>query len=58
MGEIVAAFGVCHSPHLLTPPPDENPEHQELSIPAMRRLGKVLDETQPDVRRKTERGRV
>jgi len=42
MGEIVAAFGVCHSPHLLTRPPDENPEHQELSIAAMRQLGKIL----------------
>ena len=49
MGEIVAAFGVCHSPHLLTRPPDENKEHQELSIGAMRKLGKLLDETKPDV---------
>ena len=49
MGEIVAAFGVCHSPHLLTRPPDENREHQELSIGAMRQLGKILDETRPDV---------
>src|SRR5262249_52675715 len=49
MGEIVAAFGVCHSPHLLTRPPDENPEQQEISIRAMRQLGKVLDETKPDV---------
>src|SRR5437867_3143738 len=49
MGEIVTAFGVCHSPHLLTRPPDENPEHQELSIAAMDKLGKLLDETQPDV---------
>src|SRR4026208_1726737 len=48
MGEIVAAFGVCHSPHLLTRPPDENPVHQELSIRAMRQLGKILDETKPD----------
>jgi aromatic ring-opening dioxygenase catalytic subunit (LigB family) len=48
MGEIVAAFGVCHSPHLLTRPPDENKEHQELSINAMRQLGKILDETKPD----------
>src|SRR5439155_11775551 len=47
MGEIVAAFGPCHSPHLLTRPPDENPEHQELSIAAMRQLGKILDETHP-----------
>jgi 2,3-dihydroxyphenylpropionate 1,2-dioxygenase len=48
MGEIVAAFGVCHSPHLLTRPPDEVPEQSEASIDAMRRLGKVLDETKPD----------
>ena len=48
MGEIVAAFGVCHSPHLLTRPPDENKEQQELSINAMRQLGKILDETKPD----------
>jgi hypothetical protein len=35
MGEIVAAFGVCHSPHLLTLPPDEIPEQLEASIGAM-----------------------
>lgn len=49
MGEIVTAFGVCHSPHLLTRPPDEVPEQSEASIAAMRELGKLLDETQPDV---------
>ena len=49
MGEIVAAFGVCHSPHLLTRPPDEVIEQSEASIGAMRQLGKVLDETKPDV---------
>ena len=48
MGEIVAAFGVCHSPHLLTRPPDEVPEQSEASIGAMRELGNVLDETKPD----------
>ena len=48
MGEIVAAFGVCHSPHLLTRTPDEIPEQSEASIGAMRQLGKVLDETKPD----------
>ena len=48
MGEIVAAFGVCHSPHLLTRPPDEVLEQSEASIGAMRELGKVLDETKPD----------
>ena len=49
MGEIVTAFGVCHSPHLLTRPPDEVPEQSEASIAAMRQLGKLLDETAPDV---------
>ena len=49
MGEIVTAFGVCHSPHLLTRPPDEIPEQSEASIAAMRELGKLLDETKPDV---------
>src|SRR5215471_6795897 len=49
MGEIVTAFGVCHSPHLLTRPPDEVPEQSEASIAAMRELGRLLDETQPDV---------
>jgi 2,3-dihydroxyphenylpropionate 1,2-dioxygenase len=49
MGEIVTAFGVCHSPHLLTRPPDEVPEQSEASIAAMHELGRLLDETQPDV---------
>jgi 2,3-dihydroxyphenylpropionate 1,2-dioxygenase len=49
MGEIVTAFGVCHSPHLLTRPPDEVVEQSEASIGAMRELGKLLDETKPDV---------
>ena len=49
MGEIVTAFGVCHSPHLLTRPPDEVPEQSEASIAAMRELGRLLDETKPDV---------
>src|ERR1041385_517129 len=49
MGEIVTAFGVCHAPHLLTRPPDEVPEQSEASIAAMRELGRLLDETAPDV---------
>ena len=49
MGEIVAAFGACHSTHLLTRPPDEVVEQSEASIGAMRKLGKLLDETTPDV---------
>src|ERR1041385_2058594 len=49
MGEIVTAFGVCHSPHLLTRPPDEVPEQSEASIAAMREMGRLLAETRPDV---------
>src|SRR5262245_43374984 len=49
MGEIVAAFGLCHAPQLITRPPDEKPEELDASIAAMRKLGKILDETKPDV---------
>src|SRR5262249_38045850 len=49
MGEIVAAFGVCHAPQLITRPPDEDPQQLDASIAAMRDLGKILDETKPDV---------
>ena len=49
MGEIVAAFGTCHAPQLFTRPPDENPAQLDASIAAMRELGKILDETRPDV---------
>jgi aromatic ring-opening dioxygenase catalytic subunit (LigB family) len=48
MGEIVAAFGVCHAPQLIWRPPDEKPEMLDASIAAMRQLGKILDETRPD----------
>jgi 2,3-dihydroxyphenylpropionate 1,2-dioxygenase len=49
MGEIVAAVGTCHTPYLFTRPPDENPEQLDLAAAGMRELGKVLDETKPDV---------
>ena len=49
MGEIVAAFGTVHAPQLIIRPPDENPEMLDASIAAMRELGKILDETKPDV---------
>ena len=49
MGEIVAAIGTCHTPYLFTNPPDENPEQLKQAATAMRELGKVLDETKPDV---------
>src|SRR5437764_10616890 len=49
MGEIVAAVGTCHTPYMFTRPPDENPEQLEQAGRAMNELGKVLDETKPDV---------
>jgi 2,3-dihydroxyphenylpropionate 1,2-dioxygenase len=49
MGKIVAAFGTVHAPQLIIRPPDEKPEMMDASIAAMRELGKILDETKPDV---------
>src|SRR5688572_33248398 len=49
MGKIVAAVGTCHTPYMFTRPPDENPEQLEQAGRAMNELGKVLDETKPDV---------
>ncbi len=49
MGEIVAAIGTCHTPYMFTRPPDENPEQLDAAGRAMEELGKVLDETKPDV---------
>jgi 2,3-dihydroxyphenylpropionate 1,2-dioxygenase len=49
MGEIVAAVGTCHTPYLFTRPPDENAQQLDAAGAAMQELGKVLDETRPDV---------
>jgi 2,3-dihydroxyphenylpropionate 1,2-dioxygenase len=49
MGEIVAAVGTCHTPYLFTRPPDENPQQLDAAAAAIQELGKVLDETKPDV---------
>ena len=49
MGEIVAAIGTCHTPYLFTRPPDEDPHQLDQAGAAMQELGKVLDETKPDV---------
>jgi 2,3-dihydroxyphenylpropionate 1,2-dioxygenase len=49
MGEIVAAMATCHAPQLLTYPPDEDPAQLDATIASMRALGKLLDETRPDV---------
>jgi 2,3-dihydroxyphenylpropionate 1,2-dioxygenase len=49
MGEIVAAIGTCHTPYMFTRPPDENPQQLDAAGAAMQELGKVLDETKPDV---------
>ncbi|MBL8170579.1 MAG: hypothetical protein JNJ50_20635, partial [Acidobacteria bacterium] len=49
MGTIVAAMATCHAPQLFTYPPDEDHAQLDASIAGMRELGKLLDETQPDV---------
>jgi len=49
MGDIVAAMATCHAPQLLTYPPDEQPAQLDATIAAMRELGRILDETKPDV---------
>ena len=49
MGEIVAAIATCHAPQLFTYPQDEDPAQLDASVAAMRELGKLLDETKPDV---------
>ncbi len=49
MGEIVAAVGTCHTPYMFTRPPDEDPNQLAQAGAAMNELGKVLDETKPDV---------
>jgi aromatic ring-opening dioxygenase catalytic subunit (LigB family) len=48
MGKIVAAMASVHAPQLFTRPPEEDPKQLDASIAAMRKLGKVLDETKPD----------
>jgi aromatic ring-opening dioxygenase catalytic subunit (LigB family) len=49
MGEIVAAIGTCHTPYMFTRPPDENPVQLDQAGRSMQELGKVLDESRPDV---------
>ena len=49
MGEIVAAVGTCHTPYMFTRPPDENSEQLDQAGRSMNELGRVLDETKPDV---------
>ncbi|MSO57081.1 MAG: hypothetical protein EXQ55_09225 [Acidobacteria bacterium] len=49
MGEIVAACGTCHTPYMFTRPPDENPAQLDAAGAAMIELGRMLDETKPDV---------
>jgi len=48
MGQIVAAMATMHAPQLFTRPPEEDPQQLDAGIGAMRRLGKLLDETKPD----------
>jgi aromatic ring-opening dioxygenase catalytic subunit (LigB family) len=48
MGEIVASMVSCHAPALFLRQPGEDPAQLDATIDSMRRLGRVLDETQPD----------
>ena len=48
MGKIVAAMATMHAPQLFTRPPEEDPQQLDAGIAAMRKLGKILDETNPD----------
>ena len=41
-------MATVHAPQLFTRPPEEDPKQLDAGIAAMRKLGKVLDETQPD----------
>jgi aromatic ring-opening dioxygenase catalytic subunit (LigB family) len=49
MGQIVAAMLSCHAPALFLRQPGEDPAQLDATIVAMRQLGRVLDETKPDV---------
>jgi len=48
MGRIIAAMASVHAPQLFTRPPEEDPRQLDAGVAAMRKLGKVLDETKPD----------
>src|SRR5258706_8421 len=43
------ATGTCHTPYMFTRPPDETPAQLDQAAASMAELGKVLDETKPDV---------
>jgi aromatic ring-opening dioxygenase catalytic subunit (LigB family) len=49
MGQIVAAMASCHAPALFLRQPGEDPAQLDATVAAMRQLGRVLDETRPDV---------
>ncbi|WP_169748038.1 hypothetical protein [Pseudonocardia acaciae] len=48
MAEVVAAAAAVHAPQLLSRPPHEDPAKLDGSTDALRRFGRVLDETAPD----------
>ena len=49
MGKIVAAMATMHAPQLFTRPPEEDLRQLDAGIAAMRKLGRLLDESRPDV---------
>jgi 2,3-dihydroxyphenylpropionate 1,2-dioxygenase len=48
MTELAAVMATVHAPQLIDPPPTEDAEQLRLTWAAMDRLGRRLDETQPD----------
>jgi 2,3-dihydroxyphenylpropionate 1,2-dioxygenase len=46
---IVVAIATAHAPQLFTYPPDEDPAQLDATVAAMREVGRLLDETKPDV---------
>ena len=46
---IVVAIATAHAPQLFTYPPDEDPAQLDATVAAMREVGKLLDETKPEV---------
>ncbi|HEX6511717.1 MAG TPA: hypothetical protein VF157_05425 [Chloroflexota bacterium] len=48
MAELAAVMASVHAPQLLAPPPTEDKEQLRQTLEAMDRLGRRLDESQPD----------
>ena len=49
MGQIVFAAATVHAPQLFTYPPSEDPKQLDADIAAMREIGKMMEDTKPDL---------